>query len=579
MGPGGQHLQPCADTPLKEALSLVPFSKDVAVLGSMAPERLAVGRHCGPCPAAGKAAADPHRYHLSYALHCFERSAGATHAATCSCGSRPEWSPGDCDVFFLNTTAQAFHAAADTFVEAAASVGLMAVLTRDTQGVIDFRLARAAAPCPAGPLMSFVRYRGLQGRPVAVADVADSFDIDVCRVAMRRDPSIPGGWAFEMTAAVRDAVCSGTATTYRDLSRRTGLSLKAKARAMKYHARGFTLSQGPPLPFTSLGFTYLADSEASELGGPALAEATPLPGWGFHRNTEGTGQWVQLQPEALQGVPGALQPSAGKVSVITYNCWSDPTALLDRSALLAQVLDQAGADVICLQEATPCLLEHLLQLPWVQDGYFLSAAGAPDGILLPGSEYGQLTLVRRGLWKVHGASGCRFYRLRLPSRMGRWVLLAQLGTGPVVANLHLESGSYNSGVRQEQLGWLVDILEGEDTPFMNCPALICGDFNWAAGAGQEESAIPEWWHDAWTLAVPGAFDGACPGYTIESARVDRMFLAQAQAGTSSLKDANHTLMCCTSARLIGLDDHPCTSNGLPVSDHYGVSFYVGLDPS
>lgn len=204
--------------------------------------------------------------------------------------------------------------------------------------------------------------------------------------------------------------------------------------------------------------------------------------------------------------PGQTSAGIGpaRLSCLTWNVWFGDYAFDERAEGLLQELEERKADLVALQEVTAPLLRRLASAPWIRRDYVLSN-------LDPASmgDYGLLILSRQ--------LPRRFRRLALPSGMNRYALLAEFETPDgmaVVANVHLESMSFNSPVRGQQLEALFTELERYPR------AIILGDFNFCSSQTEENANLDPRYLDLWAHLHPNE-----AGYT-EDTQINSMRLAR-----------------------------------------------------
>lgn len=258
------------------------------------------------------------------------------------------------------------------------------------------------------------------------------------------------------------------------------------------------------------------------------------------------------------GTPRPTASDTAHLRVLTWNTlWdrydSDRIDTARRRPALLAALEDADADVIALQEVEVGLLDLLLGAPWVRAGYTL------------GTDPGGRDIDDGGLLLLS----------RLPVREAGWhdlgphkavaAVTVDTGTGPlVVAVTHLSSDHSPDGParRQAELDRLARGLGGVDGD-----VVLVGDFN----DGGDGPAARLGLRDVWTeVHGPGdrtpTFDpgvnplAAVGSLTGRASRLDRIFLRSGR-------------LRATNARLRG--DAP-TTDGLYVSDHYGVQAELGL---
>ena len=291
----------------ENALRLLPFGDNVAIVGS-------------------------------FALWEWLRHEGST-------AERVEWLPGDVDVFVTGGTQATFDALAKEYLAAAQWAGIPLMVASKRSAIVDLEVVddACAAPTdrdqvgdvlvPKPPAISFVRCR----RADLIADVPDSFDIDVCRVVLRITPG--GARAFVVSEEVRLAIESQTLTVFRDISLQTAGSIKCRARVAKYEARGFRVTQGSVSSPTTLAapFTYFTEAEERRLGVSSSNLPEPLEA---HRFSPEDQKWMPWRPEtpcrmvitmgsAAAGKSTLLQNAADEKPELQNWRWVDLDAFLE----------------------------------------------------------------------------------------------------------------------------------------------------------------------------------------------------------------------------------------------------------
>lgn len=199
--------------------------------------------------------------------------------------------------------------------------------------------------------------------------------------------------------------------------------------------------------------------------------------------------------EEADAAAALAAPGGAALSLVTWNVWFGEHRFPDRAAALIEVLRRCDADVICLQEVTPPLLDTLLGRRWVREGYRVSdaAGGSVD-------PYGVLVLTRLPLLSLR----CQ----ELPTSMGRSLVLAELLAGGrrlAVGAVHLESQRHNADRRREQLAVVLPVLRAAAPD-----AVLCGDLN-IDEERLAEPRLPPDFLDLWP-----ALRGAAPGYTMDT---------------------------------------------------------------
>lgn len=192
-------------------------------------------------------------------------------------------------------------------------------------------------------------------------------------------------------------------------------------------------------------------------------------------------RWVAYE---VSDAAAALNGATALLRVLTYNVWFSDFRQKERAKALFAILEDADADIICLQEVTPCFLTWLRQEPFVQEGYVLSDV---LGTTLQGSElaYGVLLLLKRTLHATE------LQLWQLPSRMCRSLLVAKLPMEDVellVATVHLESNCQD--LRREQLRQILRYL---DAPTSH--VILAGDMNFGDFAVEEVELRQADYHD------------------------------------------------------------------------------------
>ncbi|GAA2294982.1 hypothetical protein GCM10010149_48950 [Nonomuraea roseoviolacea subsp. roseoviolacea] len=256
------------------------------------------------------------------------------------------------------------------------------------------------------------------------------------------------------------------------------------------------------------------------------------------------------------GGAGGAHARHAAVRVLTWNTlWdrydSDRIDTARRRPLLLAAMEEAGADVIALQEVEPALLSMLLTASWVRAGYTLGTD--PYG---PDVEDGGLLLLSR--LPVREAA-----RHELGPHKSVAAVAVDTARGPlVVAVTHLTSDHSHDGAgrRRAELAAIAEGLAGVDGDLV-----LMGDFN----DGTDTPASALGLRDAWTERHGSdqtpTFDpavnplAALSSRSGRAARLDRVLL---RGGPRVV-----------SAALLG--DTP-TSEGLFISDHYGVEAVLDL---
>ncbi len=225
--------------------------------------------------------------------------------------------------------------------------------------------------------------------------------------------------------------------------------------------------------------------------------------------------------------------------------------------MLCEALRAADADVVCLQEVTPPVLDHLRGSEALR-GYTFS-----DSDFDAAEGYGTVIVSRLPVrqWQRH----------ELPTSMGRdlRVALVEPPTGGILAvgTVHLESRRWNGDVRAEQLDVALPLMRAAAPA-----ALLCGDFNFDDGwdeAGRLQAA-PDF-RDVWLTHGRGG-----PGYTVDTRR-NTMTAWHKKTDKQTRYDRVLARGVSPRAiRLLGVDPSP-DDPALFVSDHFGLRTEVEME--
>ncbi|MEV1001494.1 RNA repair domain-containing protein [Nonomuraea sp. NPDC050202] len=267
------------------------------------------------------------------------------------------------------------------------------------------------------------------------------------------------------------------------------------------------------------------------------------------------GGWRPAAP--APAAPASAAPAAhSAVRVLTWNTlWdrydSDRIDTARRRPLLLAALEEAGADVIALQEVEPALLSMLLAAPWVRDGYTLGTD--PYG---PDVDDGGLLLLSR--LPVREAA-----RHELSPHKAVAAVVVDTATGPlVVAVTHLTSDHSTDGAsrRRAELAAIAEGLAGVDGD-----VVLVGDFNDGTDTPAAALGLRDAWAEAYGPDQTPTFDpavnplAALSSRSGRAARLDRILLR----GRPQV----------VSAALRGDTPDP---GGLYISDHYAVEAVLDL---
>jgi endonuclease/exonuclease/phosphatase family metal-dependent hydrolase len=256
-------------------------------------------------------------------------------------------------------------------------------------------------------------------------------------------------------------------------------------------------------------------------------------------------------PRESSTIAATVKADRRTLTFLTYNVLGDAAAKAERFPRLLDILREADADVVALQEVRPWSLELLWNEPWVRERYEgTTAAGEP--------------FVARGLYILSKLPFEDVAWKLLPGSQLRMVLVARLrvdGRSLAVGDVHLESPLRSSRTRATQLAAVFPMLEGADD------AVILGDFNFGDGEEPETSCLDERYADLWIALRPGGH-----GFTwnIEKSPMARAGSFRGEASRRLdriLLRSSHWRP--KSVRIVG--DEPVTADGKVFpSDHFGL---------
>eukprot|EP01118_Nematostelium_gracile_P015911 TRINITY_DN6472_c0_g1_i1.p1 TRINITY_DN6472_c0_g1~~TRINITY_DN6472_c0_g1_i1.p1 ORF type:complete len:713 (-),score=167.58 TRINITY_DN6472_c0_g1_i1:18-2156(-) len=269
----------------------------------------------------------------------------------------------------------------------------------------------------------------------------------------------------------------------------------------------------------------------------------------FFRFSSDNNGWVQVEPNSED-----VDSSRKTLSIVSYNILfnqysTDKIYSKVRYPILNRILEQTGADLICLQEVERMFLDIILKEKWVQDNYYASDR---DGTtLLP---YGQLLL-----------SKIPISRLSLRRESGKIQLISEFkvnGKDVVVPVVHLSSNR-SQNANQKRENQLYSLFE-QINSFEN--RIIVGDLNF--GDGEEQESI-QWgdYQDAWLSLCPGQ-----AGYTFDP---EVNTLAKLNSSTGLKRRFDRVIVGSPnivpqSIQQIGTTSFEHDGQVLFPSDHYGI---------
>jgi len=232
------------------------------------------------------------------------------------------------------------------------------------------------------------------------------------------------------------------------------------------------------------------------------------------------------------------------VRVLTWNVWFGRHMFYERRDALLIELERRRPDVIVLQEVTKNLLAALLAAPWVRAEYQVSELAVQS--------YDVVILSRLPIR--------RMVKVRLPTNMGRRLIIAELACGLAIATVHLESTRWEAKMRAVQLGIIQAALAEryEDV-------VLAGDMNFKPGDPAESAVMDPAFVDVWSALRPEE-----PGYTLDT-DVNTMWLQLRTTPAHKRIDrvfARGPHWHARSIELVGTQ--PIDLDGTFISDHFGL---------
>lgn len=297
-----------------------------------------------------------------------------------------------------------------------------------------------------------------------------------------------------------------------------------------------------------------------DLGGPggsapaekkaAAAEAPARPAYRF----DGDAWRAVSGHEPAPALPAVLR-------VLTYNVLFDhhEAELLQtprRTAALLDVLRRSDADLICLQEVTPPLMQALLAAPWVRAGYYASDGPVAETV----TPDGQVLLSRLPLRLVREQAFSARKRALWGEAATRQGTL-QVGVVHLTSNRAQDAAAARAG----QVAALLAALSRQG----DVPCILAGDFN--TGEGELDAPLAAaGLGDAWRALRPGE-----PGYTFDPSRNALAALmslrgARLRADRVLSRGAGALQLAPESVSLVGEEPVGDAAEGLYPSDHFGV---------
>jgi endonuclease/exonuclease/phosphatase family metal-dependent hydrolase len=179
--------------------------------------------------------------------------------------------------------------------------------------------------------------------------------------------------------------------------------------------------------------------------------------------------------------------------VLTYNVLADPVEVEQRIPRLFEIMRDANADLLMLQEVAPWFVDMLERDGWLRDH---EAAHIDGRLALPN---GQMILSRFPI--------ARSRAHQLSGRQGRTVLISEItlanADAIVLATTHMESLLEDGPIRAKQLDDIFAELANE-----TAPTLFAGDLNFGDGEQPDTAHLDPAFIDLWTALHPRD-----PGFT------------------------------------------------------------------
>jgi len=285
------------------------------------------------------------------------------------------------------------------------------------------------------------------------------------------------------------------------------------------------------------------------------------------------------------------QKENNSLTFITWNVWfNEELQILERLNGIGNIIKLHDADIVCLQEITPLILDIIQSMPWYKNGY--SSTILPSHGFFAGLSYFNVIVTKHEFIR----DSIQFKPFS-NSSMGRHLIITpiKMGNGKIVhaATSHLESpvGTYQGGKkdkfspeRKEQLRYSVELLDKKEI-CSNNNVIFGGDMNWCRATKNNENDgdikkfLNKNWTDCWFKLHPND-----NGYTYD-AKTNGMLSGYLQNRVDRILYKNNGELKLISCEMIGREAIPNVTyiktfkrkNGdeqkiLPVlpSDHYGL---------
>lgn len=139
-----------------------------------------------------------------------------------------------------------------------------------------------------------------------------------------------------------------------------------------------------------------------------------------------------------------------KLTIVSYNIWFDSRHIQNRVNKIIEMLGYMQPTIICLQEVTHATYSLLVDT-FTKQGYQSCYKDLEHFKKIAQIGYGVLTLSKLPIISVN-------FVPFIETSMGRYFSVSKLQNGVTVINTHLESLGTNSGIRQKQIGQLIELI-------------------------------------------------------------------------------------------------------------------------
>jgi len=161
----------------------------------------------------------------------------------------------------------------------------------------------------------------------------------------------------------------------------------------------------------------------------------------------------------------SIKAQAEEIKLLNYNVYFDDETGKTRYPEIIKFINQGKYNVIALQECTPLFMSLLNRDNKLR--YFTRQQGS--------SRDGYTNIILTSLNTVQTGN------IKLPSNMGRSAPFIELAdSNMMIANVHLESGLFDSDIREQQLNTILAATKEQSK------LMIVGDMNFADGDDEEQ---------------------------------------------------------------------------------------------